>query len=88
MSVELIFIPVDDCRSRSACGRYEVTKQGPRFARSWLAWYMPRPDRGGLLIEAFRQGNDDQMRRAAKEACRRHANEHRAAARPQENERE
>lgn len=86
MALDLMFLPVDECRSRSACGHYEVVKQGPRFARSWVAWYFPRPDRGGLLIEAFRQGTDDDMRRAAKEACRQHAIKQTAAAaaRPQE----
>lgn len=77
--VELMFLPVDQCRSRSACGRYEVTKQGPRFARSWVAWFRPHPDRGAEFIESFREGTDDDMRRAAKEACRRHAQTHSAA---------
>lgn len=83
--VELMFLPVDKCRSRSACGRYEVMKQGPRFARSWVAWFRPHPDRGAEFIESFRQGTDDDMRRAAKEACRRHARTMTAAAvQPQE----
>lgn len=79
MNLDVMFLPVDRWRSRSVCRRYEVVKQGPRFARSWAAWFKPDPDgERRELIEVFRAGTEDEMRRAAKAACRKHAN--RAAA--------
>lgn len=74
MTEPLIFLPVDRCGSRSVCGHYEVKQDGPTFARSWSAWFksnhtIDHPE----LIDVFRDGSEDDMRRAAKAACQRHA---------------
>ena len=84
MTADVMFWPVDRWRSRSVCRRYEVVRQGPRFDRSWAAWFKPDPDgQRKELIEVFRTGTEDEMRRAAKEACRKHAGRFASAARAQ-----
>lgn len=68
----LIFVPLDRWGSRSVCGHYEVTQNG--HPRSWSAWFRSNPNMDHPeLIDTFRDGSEDDMRRAAKAACQRHA---------------
>lgn len=74
MADRLIFLPVDRWASRSVCGHYKVTQNGPKFARSWAAWFTSNPNMDHPeLIDTFRDGSEDDMRRAAKAACQQHA---------------
>lgn len=74
--VELLWVPFSEWCVKSTDGHYSVTKAGPNFARTYSAWYAPVPQNRwapGVLLDVFRDGTEADMRKAAKQACQRHA---------------
>lgn len=77
MADQLLFIPFSPWCTKSACGRYSISKNGPDFYRSYSAWYTTAPAeskfKSGELLGVARDGSEAEMRAAAKAMCQKHA---------------
>lgn len=62
---------------KSSCGRFSVTKVGPDFARSYVAWHITDTKNGfapARMLDVYRDGTEAEMAEAAKTRCQHAAN--------------